>query len=299
MATLDFKELKKQLRDVEKLSETNLDVNTWKSDLEVWIKYQQISDPKTIFMACILTTSGQPRSVIQEMETTNEENSDSEDDSDSEDSSDSESEEPEQYPSLKKVVSTLKEFYGLKENQNNLLREIRALRIRRNEKVKEFNVQYRSLYLKLDKKRRKQITILDYADSLQNNHDVWKKISMKDDIDLNQAFKIAEKVDRLRMRPKDLMEFQKHFRSNTHEHNHNKNNKSMFVNHKEIPKQKESLSSNSTDTEIDDLTRKMKQLSIRVCYYCKDEGHTQYSCPKLRADIAANKKEIMKKYLNH
>ena len=43
------------------------------------------------------------------------------------------------------------------------------MRIGQKEKVKHFNVRYRSLYLKLDKKRRRMVSVIDYSDSLQNN----------------------------------------------------------------------------------------------------------------------------------
>jgi len=63
-----------------------------------------------------------------------------------------------------------------------LLKELRGMRIKRNEKIKDFNVRYRTLYTKLDKKRRKRIGVFDYIDSIQNNYEAWKKLSLKDDI---------------------------------------------------------------------------------------------------------------------
>ena len=85
---IDFKELKKQLKDIEKLSEENLDVNSWESDLKVWIKYQKVTDPEDIFTASVLTSCGEPRKIIQDLEENN-----YEDDSDIEEDSDSDSDE--------------------------------------------------------------------------------------------------------------------------------------------------------------------------------------------------------------
>jgi len=128
-------------------------------------------------------------------------------------------------------------------------------------------IKYRSVYLKLDKKRRKQITTLDYADSLHSNPEALKKVSMKVDLELNQAFKIVEKVDRLRMIPRNVFEIQKSFSSISQEYYSKKNLKPTFVSSKEAHKLKEILSWNSTDIEVDKLISKMKQLSIRVSYY--------------------------------
>jgi len=74
------------------------------------------------------------------------------------------------------------------------------LRIRKYEKIKDFNLRYKTLYLKLDKRRKKQVSVLDYAESLRGNFEAWKKVSLKDNISLNKAFIIAEKVDRLNIK---------------------------------------------------------------------------------------------------
>jgi len=60
------------------------------------------------------------------------------------------------------------------------------------------------LYTKLDKKRRKRIGVLDYIDSIQNNYEAWKKLYLKNDISMDKAFKIAEKVDRLSVRNNNI-----------------------------------------------------------------------------------------------
>jgi len=63
--------------------------------------------------------------------------------------------------------------------------------------VKDFNVRYRSLYSRLEKKKRRRITVLDYCDSLKTNYAAWKKVTLKGDINLKKAYEVAEKIDRL------------------------------------------------------------------------------------------------------
>ena len=277
---INFRELKKELKDIEKLSKEHLDIKSWASELKLWIKLQNVRDPQTIFTACILTSTGEVREVIQNLE---DQDNDSEDENEEEDDEE-DSNNP--YPSLAKVVDELERFYGTKEDQNVLLRELRALKIKRNEKVKDFNIRYRSLYLKLDKKRRKKIGVLDYADSLQNNKEAWKRVSLKDNLSLRKAFEIAEKVDRLI--PKFNSEYNE---ISTYSNNHKSYPKKKISHEPRKPKK---------DDGMEDLTKKMKNLTINACFFCKEEGHYQQDCPKLKAIIDENRKSIFEaKRLNH
>ena len=245
-------------------------------------------------MACLLTSRDEPRKIIQELE-----DADDEDDTDEEDNEDEgeedENEENHQYPSLEKIVDALESFYGLKEDQNLLLREIRSLRIRRNEKVKDFNRRYKSLYLKLDKKRKKQVCTLDYAESLQNNKEAWKRVSLKDDISLKKAFKVAEKVDRLITRLDNEPTTSrgnspaKSFQRNTN-HFVNSSNKKIDT---YMPKK------TTEDDDIADITNRMRKLTIKACFFCREKGHYQNRCPKLQAIIEENKKQLQNESLNH
>ena len=223
------------------------------------------------------------------------------DDDESDDSSDEESEDEEEedddgykFPSLEKIISSLENFYGIKEDQNLLLKELRAMRIKRNEKIKDFNVRYRTLYTKLDKKRRKRIGVLDYIDSIQNNDEAWKKLSLKDDISINKAFKIAEKVDRLSVKNNSGT-----YNVNNSQHNQNNQNNSTS---RFYPKRRnetfQTIPTNNkskSQDNIEELTQKMKNLSIKTCFFCKEKGHYSNFCPQLNKIMEENKKEIYSK----
>jgi len=51
------------------------------------------------------------------------------------------------------------------------------------------------------------------------------------------------------------------------------------------------------DSEIEDLTRKMKHLSVKVCFFCTEKGHIQTNCPKLQEILKNNRNELFKQ--NH
>jgi len=284
---LTLRELKKELKGIDKLTKKNLDIKSWKSELKLWIRYQNITDPEIIYIACILTSSGEVREIIQDLKDRNSFINDDEEEED-------DNEEENSYPSLDKIVDAIEIFYGLKEDQNVLLRDLRALRIKKNERVKDFNIRYRSLYLKLDSKRKKQVSVLDYADSLQNNPEAWKKVALKDNISLNKAFTIAEKVDRLTTRSihnnyeNSSYKYNSNFNSNTP----NKFNKN-YQGHNNFKGKYDSSGNRKVKEPEIDLTRKMKNLSIKVCFFCQENGHVQTECPELQRILENNRKEMM------
>lgn len=148
--TMDFKELKRQLKDVIKIGKDNQDVQGWSTDIGLWIKLQDIKDPKTIFYGCLLTSQGDAQRFIEDLKEIQENvldnNSEEEEENSSEEGESDDKVIENEYPSFEKIISSLKTFYGISEDQNSLLREIRSLKIGKNEKVRDFNIRYRSLY---------------------------------------------------------------------------------------------------------------------------------------------------------
>jgi len=290
---IDFKSLKKELKDIEKLTKDNLDIKTWASEIQLWIELEEVTNPKKIFIACVLTSTGEPRKVIQELKN-NLDNYDSDDEDEDNDESDNESndENDTSYPTFSEIIDALETFYGIKEDQNLLVREIRSLRIKRNEKVKDFNTRFRSLYLKLDKKHKKQVSVLDYVDSLRNNEEAWKRVSLQDDISLKQAYEAAEKVDRLMINQTRLTNQENYHRNNYNSNNTFKRNSPSIPYNKKL--ESEELKRTNVDVEREDLTSKMKHLTIKTCFYCEEKGHYSNHCPKLQSIIQENKR----KYFN-
>jgi len=293
---LNFKELKKELRDIDKIGKENQDVPTWETELKMWKNFQAIEDPKIIYFACLLTSHGEAQRLIEEMKD-NLEEADADEDSEEEEETNSENEEGSEesynegkYPTLEDISKKLKEFYGITEDQNTLLREIRNMKIKRNEKVKDFNIKYRSLYTKLDKKRRRWISVLDYADSLRNNYEAWKRVSLKgDNISLEKAYALAEKVDRLTPSTEE----------NNSRYGTSSFNRDPVNNRKIIQKFENKGKPSRTNVDADSIAQQMNNLSLKTCFFCKEKGHYQSDCPKLKEIVENNKKEIFtKKPLN-
>lgn len=103
-------------------------------------RFKGIQNKKTIYTTCDLTSTGEPRQIIKEL-LEFQSKSTSDKDSDSSDGSTESEDTEEEYSSLKQVVEALETFYGLKEDQGMLLRELRALRIKRNDKRIQCSLQ--------------------------------------------------------------------------------------------------------------------------------------------------------------
>ena len=173
------------------------------------------------------------------------------------------------YLSVERIIKSLKEYYGIYEDQNLLLREIRALKIGKYEKVRDFNIRYRALYTRLEKKKRKSISVLDYSDSLRGNYEAWKRVSLKGDtITLERAYSLAEKVDRLNTQVV------------------NNSSKDTFW-----KKQKPINSKIEINSDKNGLNSLHKS-KLMTFFYCMEKGHYQAECPKLKQIIEENKKNI-------
>jgi len=113
---INFKELKKELKGIEKISKEILDIKSWESEIQLWIKLEEVTDPKTIFTACLLTSTGELREVIQNLIDSYSTDSESESE-DEEEESDLEEKKKDEYPSLKEIVEALETFMVLKKTR--------------------------------------------------------------------------------------------------------------------------------------------------------------------------------------
>eukprot|EP00833_Pecoramyces_ruminatium_P009209 jgi/Orpsp1_1/1183241/evm.model.c7180000084386.1 len=106
---INFTELKKELKGIEKLSKDHLDIKSWASELELWMELQEVTEPRKIYLACILTSIGETRQIIQDLRNNNIDEEEDGDDEDEGNSSDFEEENS--YPSFEDIIDALETFY--------------------------------------------------------------------------------------------------------------------------------------------------------------------------------------------
>jgi len=88
---------------------------------------------------------------------------------------------------------------------------------------------------------------------------------------LNKAFTIAEKVDRLIPKTSNDSYDNSYIHQNKPSYSKNDFKKRSYVD----------LKKNGKDSAVEELTKRMKNLTINTCFFCVEEGHIQKECPKL------------------
>ena len=128
------------------------------------------------------------------------------------------------------------------------------------------------MYTKYDKKRRKCIGVLNYIDSIQNNYQAWKKLSLKDDINIDKTFKIAKKVNRLSVKNNNI---------STYNINNSQNNQNNTTSRFYPKRRNDTFHTSQTNNKpkpqdsVEELTLKMRNLSIKIASYVKKEVTSQ------------------------
>jgi len=109
---------------------------------------------------------------------------------------------------------------------------------------------------------------------------------------MDKTFKTAEKVDRLSVKNNNVSN------SNINNLQHNQNNTTSRFYPKRRNETFQTTQMNNKpkpQDSIEDLTQKMRNLSIKTCFFCKEKGHYSNYCPQLNKIMEENKKEIYSK----
>jgi len=165
--------------------------------------------------------------------------------------------------------------------QSQLLSEIKSMSIERNEIVVELNKRFKEIYKKLDEESKKYISIYDYEGTMKPRTVVWSGVHSSCCSSLEEAFEKAELYDEIYHKTNK----KKNFRSLYQEGGDNRN---RVVIKPKTPPQVRGKFSKENDT-MEDLTNIIKNLRIKTCYICEQEGHSKYDCPKLKRLCSSRK----------
>jgi len=161
------------LNTIPKLGNENRDVNGWFTLMETWLSLGGVTQDDLKLLWCKTTVVGD---VLEFVKNQCEEN---------------------ENLTLVQMKDALDEYYGNKVNQQALKDEILSLSIRYGETVKDYNLRFKKLFNKLNRGARESVQVSDYIRTLKPRRKVWEGLVVKDFTNLEEAYKLAEKYDKV------------------------------------------------------------------------------------------------------
>ncbi|ORX48722.1 hypothetical protein BCR36DRAFT_292873 [Piromyces finnis] len=142
------------LQGIVTLTDENHDVNLWHDQFQSWCPIQKITASQDIYNWCLIKEQGMDATAIRDLEYTNADGTTV-------------------YPSLEKMKDTLLKTYKLKKDPEDIINELKSLKISYQDNVKEFNKKYRSVrdspYSNFSniKMNKREITIIALVQTMQ------------------------------------------------------------------------------------------------------------------------------------
>ncbi|ORX53754.1 hypothetical protein BCR36DRAFT_442101 [Piromyces finnis] len=104
------------------------------------------------------------------------------------------------YPSLEEMKDALLRKYKLKKDKEDIINELKSLKISYQDNVKEFNKKYMKLFNELGKNQQTRVKANDYLDSIINRTDIWRSVKSEFKqrrISLSEAMDAVEFYDKM------------------------------------------------------------------------------------------------------
>ena len=104
------------------------------------------------------------------------------------------------YPTLEQMRDALLKTYKLEKDPDDIINEIKSMKINKQEDVKEFNQKYLKLYNDLNDEYKLRITSYDYLDAIISKPAVWRSVKSEiknKKITLSEAMNAVEFYDKM------------------------------------------------------------------------------------------------------
>ncbi len=226
----------------------------WHSKFVSWIEYHNITDKELIFKLCKMATPDDHTQDLDELLLY--------DDNDRV-----------IYPQLFTIKKKLLSVVEGEKDPYRTLEKIKTLSIGNKQSITDFNREYKKLYRKLDKKFKPAITVFDYVNSIKSRSEACKGIHINKCINLDEAYEIAERYEEAHLK----YSYHKPLVSSTHHYNSNKSSFSTNINQNENLARK--VTRDNHVKKMEEITKGVKELRVKTCYFCNEEGHVKYACP--------------------
>ncbi|ORX64634.1 hypothetical protein BCR32DRAFT_273030 [Anaeromyces robustus] len=226
----------------------------WYSKFVSWLEYHNITDKELIFKLCKMATPDDHAEDLDELLLYDDNNRII-------------------FPQLFTIKKKLLSVVEGEKDPYRILEKIKTLSISSKQSIVDFNREYKKLYRKLDKKFKPAITVFDYVNSIKSRSEACKGIHVNKCTDLNEAYELAERYEEAHLK----YSYHKPTTSTSHYFHQNK----IQLNRSNTPNDNmnRKVIKESHVKEMEDLTQGVKEMRIKTCYFCNEEGHVKYACP--------------------
>ncbi|KAG4103945.1 hypothetical protein H8356DRAFT_1029871 [Neocallimastix lanati (nom. inval.)] len=213
------------LRSLPLLKNYGKDVDLWIYDFEEVMDLWDIQNPKRRFVFMKECMDYALKEVLKSIE---------------------ENGENKTYPSIQIIKEEIEKYLGI--TQNDKIWELKEMKIKTNESIPIFNINYIRKYKNIDEEMRKLITVEDYINSIKPRIYPCLRVLEQECENIEEAIKIAEKASRIEEKLKFKIDF----------NNYKQNYKNDYI--------------NDYNNNINKKNNKI------MCFRCYELGHKAFNC---------------------
>ncbi|KAG4097164.1 hypothetical protein H8356DRAFT_1041605 [Neocallimastix lanati (nom. inval.)] len=213
------------LRSLPLLKNYGKDVDLWIYDFEEVMDLWDIQNPKRRFVFMKECVDYALKEVLKSIE---------------------ENGENKTYPSIQIIKEEIEKYLGI--TQNDKIWELKEMKIKTNESIPIFNINYIRKYKNIDEEMRKLITVEDYINSIKPRIYPCLRVLEQECENIEKAIKIAEKASRIEEKLKFKIDF----------NNYKQNYKNDYI--------------NEYNNNINKKNNKI------MCFRCYELGHKAFNC---------------------
>ena len=174
------------------------------------------------------------------------------------------------YPNLEQMRDALLKTYKLEKDPDDIINEIKSMKINKGEDVKEFNQKYLKLYNDLNDEYKLRISSYDYLDAIISKTIVWR--SVKSEIK-NKKITLSKAMDAVEFYDKMENELKLKTQNSNNSSSNNRNNKNSNYNKSSNFVNQSGYKNNNHNNP--NFNNKHK---VSFCKFCHEKGHSISDC---------------------
>jgi len=249
------------LQGIITINDKDHNVEEWYNQFVVWNRVQGFKQPRNYFDWCLMKVQGEGAKNITAAVKIN-------------------CLGEQEFPSLEEMKEILLKTYKMKRNPEDIINELKSMKINKNDDIIKFNQKYTELYNKLDDKFKLRLFTSDYLDAIINKVSVWRNIKLETknkDITIEEAMEAAEFYDKLEVELRIKTQNNNGFSKNKINKNTNFNKNPKFNNNNNINNSNNNHNNYNNYNNLNQSNFNNKQ-KVSFCKFCHEKGHSISDC---------------------